>query len=81
MSVLLVVWTATGIAVGATHAAALWGRAHRGGRADWSAVWRLPAVAAVLVGAAFAGALLPAAGGWAGGLAATSGVLYLGSQR
>ena len=81
MSVFVVVWTAAGIAIGVTHAAALWRHAHRGGRADWSAVWRLPAVAAVLVGAAFAGALLPAAGGWAGGLASTSGVLYLGNRR
>ncbi len=77
----VVAWTAAGIVIGVTHAAALWRHSHRSGRADWSAVWRLPAVAAVLVGSAFAGALLPAAGGWAGGLAATSGVLYMGKQR
>ena len=81
MSVFVVSWTAAGLGIGAAHAAALWRHANRLGLADWGAIWRLPAVAAVLVGSAFAGALLPAVGGWACGLAATSGVLYLGRER
>ena len=81
MSVLVVVWMAAGLAIGAAHAAALWRHAHRCGHADWSAAWRLPAVATVLVGAALAGALLPAAGGWACGLAAATGGLYVGRER
>ena len=81
MSVLVAFWTATGIAAGAAHAAALWQSTHRHHRTGWSAVWRLPAVAAVLVGAALAGALLPAASGWAGGLVAIGGVLYVWSER
>ena len=81
MSVLVVFWTVAGLGIGAAHAATLWRHAHCRKLADWGAVWRLPAVATVLVGSAFAGALLPAAGGWACGLATTSGVLYLGSER
>ena len=78
MSILLVVWISLGIAAGAAHAAGIWRTTHHSG---WSAVWRLPVVAAVLASAALAGALLPAAGGWASGLAATSAVLYLRSGR
>jgi hypothetical protein len=77
----VVAWIAIGAVAGVMHAAALWRTAH-----DWTGpplatAWRLPAVAAVLVGAAFAGTLLPAVSGWAGGLAGTGAFLCLRSHR
>ena len=72
-------WIAVGIAVGGAHAAALW-RAANGTGAAGGAGLRMLLVAVVLVGAAYAGALLPVAAGWASGLLVT-GVLCVGVAR
>ena len=73
-------WMAMGIAAGGAHAAALWRATHRIGDSGHGAGLRMLFVAAVLAGAAFVGALLPVAAGWACGLLATS-VLYVGNER
>lgn len=80
MSVRLIVWTAIAIAAGVTHAAGLWRSAHASKNPGWSAAWRLPVVAAVLVSAALAHTLLPAVVGWAAGLTVAS-VVYLARER
>lgn len=73
-------WAAVGMAAGGAHAAALWRATHRFGDSGYGAGLRMLLVAAVLVGAAYVGALLPVAAGWACGLLATS-VLYVGNER
>jgi hypothetical protein len=73
-------WAAIGMAAGGAHAAALWWATHRIGQSGYGAGLRMLLVAAVLVGAASMGALLPVAAGWASGLFATT-VLYVGSER
>ena len=82
MSTMFVLWVAIGVAVGVSHARALWRSAHRTHDVGWWGVaWRLPLVGITLVIAAFAGRLIPAVVGWAGGLAITSAVLLLGQRR
>lgn len=73
-------WVAMGMAAGGTHAAALWRATHRIGDSGYGAGLRMLLVAAVLVGAAYVGALLPVAAGWASGLLARS-VLYVRNER
>ena len=80
MSVRAMLWIAMGIAAGATHAVALWRSTHASKIQGWGVVWRLPAVAVVLVFAAFAHALLPAVIGWLVGLT-TASVLSLVRTR
>jgi len=72
MSTRMILWMVLGIAVGVTHAVALWRSAHAYRTQEWSAVWRLPVVAAVLVSAALGHTLIPAVIGWAVGLIVTS---------
>jgi hypothetical protein len=75
------VWVVVGTAVGVSHATALWRTAHRwNGTGWWGFAWRLPLVGITLVVAALVGRLVPAAVGWAAGLAVT-GVIFLVSQR
>ena len=73
------VWAVVGTAVGVSHATALWRTAHRW-NGWWGFAWRLPLVGITLVVAALVGRLVPAAVGWAAGLAVT-GVIFLVSQR
>jgi len=73
-------WAAVGMAVGRAHAAALWRATHCIGGSGYGAGLRMLLVAAVLVGAAYMGALLPAAAGWAAGLLAMS-ILHVGAER
>jgi hypothetical protein len=75
----MILWMAIGIAAGVTHAASLWRSSHTRTQ-GWSAVWRLPVVAAVLVSAALVHTLLPAAIGWVAGLTVAS-VVYLLRER
>lgn len=79
MSAWFLLWIGLGVATGAVHGTALWQAAH-----DTTVrlrfPWRLPMVAITLVVAALVGRILPAAAGWAGGLAATS-ILFLARQR
>lgn len=81
MTFRVALWIALGAVAGAAQAAALWQTAHAWSRASLATAWRLPAVVAVLVAAAFAGTLLPAVSGWACGLASTGGLLCLRSER
>jgi NhaP-type Na+/H+ or K+/H+ antiporter len=71
---------AVGIAAGGAHAAALWRATHRIGDSGYGAGVRMLLVAAVLVGAAYVGALLPVAAAWACGLLASS-VQYVRNRR
>lgn len=80
MSVMFVVWMGVGAATGVGHAVAVWRTTRRGAHAGWGLPWRLPLVGVTLVIAALVGRLVPAAIGWAGGLAIT-GVVLLASQR
>ena len=80
MSTRMILWMAIGIAAGVAHAVTLWRSAHADTTQGWSAVWRLPAVAAVLVSAALAHTLLPAVIGWVTGLTVAS-VVYLVKER
>ena len=81
MTVTFFVWLVVGVAVGVSHARALWHSAHRvNGTAWWGIAWRLPLVGVTLLVAALVGRLLPTAAGWAGGLAVTS-VIFLAGQR
>ncbi len=73
-------WIGVGIAAGGGHAAALWRAAHRLGAGGCVAGLRMFLVAMVLVGAAYAGVLVPVIAGWASGLLATS-VLCVGVER
>ncbi len=73
-------WAAMGIAAGGAHAAALWRATHRIGDSGHGAGLRTLVVATVLVGAAYMGALLTVAAGWASGFFAMS-VLCVGSER
>jgi hypothetical protein len=63
------IWLVVGLAVGFFHSTMLWHAVHR--LSVWSSLWgmfRLLAVAAVLLAAALGGNLLAAAAGWAAGL-------------
>ena len=81
MTAMFLLWMAVGVVVGVAHARALWRTAHRRNGAAWYGVaWRLPLVGIVLVVSALVGRLLPAAAGWAAGLA-IAGVIFLVSQR
>ena len=80
MSIHMIVWMATGIAVGLTHAASLWRSSHAGTQ-GWSAAWRLPVVAAVLVFAALAHMLLPVIVGWFAGFSVACTVYLLRGRR
>lgn len=80
MSTRMILWMAIGIAAGVMHAASLWRSSHAATQ-GWSAVWRLPVVAAVLVSAAIVHALLPAATGWFAGLTVGSMVYLLRERR
>ena len=80
MSALVTSWTAVGLTAGAVHAAALWRGSHGGTSVVWSAALRMPLVGAVLLAAAYSGALLPAAGGWTIGLIVTAASLVLRHQ-
>jgi hypothetical protein len=73
-------WPLAGLTAGLGHAAALWRTAHRP-RADSVAAARMPLIFALLAGATMSGRLLPALGGWAGGLAATAAWLVARSGR
>jgi hypothetical protein len=75
MSTRIILWTVIGIAAGVTHAASLWRSSHARIQ-GWSAVLRLPVVAAALVSAALVHTLLPAAVGWFAGLTLAS-IVYL----
>ena len=82
MTAMFVVWLVIGVAVGVSHARALWRSAHRvNGTAWWGFAWRLPLVGITLVVAALVGRLLPTTIGWAGGLAVTGVVLLLVQRR
>lgn len=81
MSLGLVLWFALGVAAGMAHAAGLWQSTHRRREGAGSAAWRIPVVVGVLAAAAIAGRLLPAAGGWACGLAGASARLLVRSVR
>ena len=72
MNIWMVLWSVIGIAVGVIHAVSLWRCAHAYKIQGWSAVWRLPLVAAVLVSAALAHTLIPAVIGWAAGFIVAS---------
>jgi hypothetical protein len=65
-------WLFLGATAGIGHAWALWRTAQQWRHSPLRGVWRLPAVVMLLVGAAVAGRLFPAIGGWAGGLTGTS---------
>ena len=80
MTLVMILWLVTGVAVGVAHAVGLWRSAHASKTQGWSAVWRMPAVTAVLVSAALAHTLVPAAIGWAAGLIAAS-VGHLARER
>jgi len=80
MTVMFLLWFAIGAATGALHTAGLWRRAHRVARPEWSFPSRMPLVAITLVIAALVGRILPAAIGWAIGLAMTS-VVFVSRQR
>lgn len=81
MNPMVWMWIALGGAAGAAQSSALWHAAHRWKQPSLVAACRLPAVAGVLIFAAFAGGLFPAAGGWAGALAGTSALLCVRSGR
>ena len=80
MSTRMILWMVIGLAAGVIHAASLWRSAHAA-TPGWSAVWRLPVVAAGLVSAALVHALLPAAIGWFAGLTVASMVYLLRARR
>jgi len=80
MTAMGLMWVVVGMAAGGGHAAALWRAAHRIGAGGCGAGPRMLLVAVVLVGAAYAGVLLPVAAGWASGLLAAS-VLCAGVER
>lgn len=80
MSVRDLLWLSIGIATGVTHAVALWRATHASDAPGWSALWRLPVVAAVLVLSVLARSLPAAVIGWATGLTLTS-VRYLAGRR
>ena len=81
MNLVFLLWMAIGAATGVSHATALWHTARRWDRAGWGFAWRLPLVVVTLVVAALVGRLLPAALGWAAGLALTSIVFLIGERR
>jgi len=81
MTVMAAAWIVLGAAAGATHSAALWRAAGHVRAMPLATLWRWPVVVGVLVAAALAGRLLPAAGGWAGAFAGTSTMLYFRSGR
>ncbi len=70
----------TGVVTGGAHATALWRATHRIRDSGYGSALRMLLVAVVFVAAAYVGALLPVAAGWACGLLVTS-VLYAGSER
>lgn len=80
MSTRMIIWIAIGIAAGVTHSVSLWRSSH-GRIQGWSAVWRLPVVAAVLLSAALVHTLLPAVIGWIAGLTVASTVYLLRERR
>jgi hypothetical protein len=80
MSMRMILWTVIGISAGVTHAASLWRCSHAVTQ-GWTAVWRLPVVAGVLVSAALVHALLPAVVGWFAGLTLASMVYLLRARR
>lgn len=81
MSAMFLLWLVIGVAVGVAHATALWRSAHRWNDTGWwGLTWRLPLVGVTLVVAALIGRIVPAAVGWAGGLAVTGGI-FLVSHR
>ena len=80
MSATGLAWAAVGVVAGGLHATALWRAAHRIVAGGFCAVLRMFAVLTVLVGAAYAGGLLPEVAGWVVGLLAAS-VLYVGAER
>ena len=81
MNLMFLLWMAIGAATGVAHATALRHTARRWDRAGWEFAWRLPLVVVTLIVAALVGRLLPAALGWAAGLALTSLVFLMGQRR
>jgi hypothetical protein len=75
------IWLVLGLAVGIAHGWGLWRTSRLRRHAATAAVWRIPAVVVLLVGAAVAGRLFPAVGGWAGGLTGAGTWLLLRSGR
>jgi hypothetical protein len=78
---LSLLWTVLGVVAGGAQASALWHVARRRCASTAATAWRLPAVVAILAGAALAGRLLPAASGWAGGLLVAVTLILLRSGR
>lgn len=78
---MLPLWLTLGIVAGVLHALGLWSAARHWRDSGWSAVWRLPAVAGVLVAAGLMGGVLSTAAGWACGFAGASLLVAVGRAR
>ncbi len=72
------IWLTLGVVLGGLHAASLWLTTRRASALMGAiGLLRLLAVAAVLIGAAFAGGVLPAAVGWGIGFLAVAVIYFV----
>jgi hypothetical protein len=74
-------WLGAGLVAGAAQAVWLWRAAASWKRPSLVTFVRIPVVVGSLAGAAVAGALTPAAAGWAAGLGTAGLVLLVRSRR
>ena len=81
MSLRLILWMLAGAGAGLAHATALWRSANQWRERPFAALWRMPLVAALLVGAAVSGSIITAAAGWASGFGLAGVVLAARSGR
>jgi hypothetical protein len=77
MNLIFVPWIGLGLLAGAAHAAALWQAARGWRRSPVATLWRWPLAIAALASAAMAGRILPAAVGWAIGMAGATSLIFV----
>lgn len=81
MTITTVLWFLAGLWAGTMHILLLWRAAQLPGREVIVVPLRMLGVAALLVGAALLGGLLPAAGGWSSGFLLSAVASYLWKAR